>query len=156
MLHLYGSSTCHLKGFMESSMKVMVLVLTGVVLILYCYGLKNRSQFHKLLLQGSMNVDGESVHISEILGQARFLIFFVFCVNLGIWLLCFVYLSHWLGAVGCTCSFVDFIMNYEVLSKLGKSPYEEASASRVMIGFYLVSILYLCCLCTLIFLVATQ
>ena len=137
-------------------MKVMVLVLAGVVFILYCIGLRNRRQFHKLLLNGSLNVEGESVHISEILVQARILIFFVFCVNMGIWLLCFVYLSHILGGIGCACSFLDFIMNYEVLSRLGRKPYEEKPAALIMGAFYLVSILYLGCLSFFMYLVATQ
>lgn len=141
---------------MESSMKVMVLVLAGVVFILYSIGLKNRRQFHNLLLAGSLEVEGESIQISQILVQARMLVFFVFGVNLGMWLLCFVYLSHILGGIGCACSFIDFIMNYEVLSRLGRKPYGKGTATLIMSSFYLVSILYLGCLLAFIYLAINQ
>lgn len=141
---------------MESSMKVMVLVLAGVVFILYSIGLKNRRQFQNLLLAGSLNVEGESIPISQILIQARMLVFFVFGVNIGMWLLCFVYLSHTLGAIGCACSFLDFIMNYEVLSRLGNRPYGKKTATLIMSLFYIVSLLYLGCLIAFIYLALNQ
>jgi hypothetical protein len=139
---------------MESSMKVMVLVLAGAIFALYLHALRNRKEFYKVLVDGAVIVNGEPIELSQILFQARFFLIFVLCVNMGMWLLCFIYLHHGLGGAGCAISFLDFILNNEVVGRLTREPYSETGASRVLWVFYAISVLYLGCLATLIFFIA--
>ena len=134
-------------------MKVMVLVLAGAIFVLYLHALRNRKEFYKVLVEGAVVVNGESIELSEILFQARFFLIFVLCVNMGMWLLCFVYLHHGLGGAGCAISFLDFILNNEVIGRLTREPYSKQGAARVLWVFYAISVLYLTCLGALIFFV---
>lgn len=133
-------------GLMDSSIKVIMLVLGSLNLIMYWHGLRNRKDVKKVLMQATVEIEEEQIGFSTILRQARFFLFLVLMVNQCLWFLCFKYLSVWLGGIGAALSFTDFIYNNEILGHLSGEPYSEKAAHRILIGFYLLAIPYVLCL----------
>ena len=133
-------------GLMDSSIKVIMLVLGSLNLIMYWHGLRNRKDVKKVLMQATVEIEEEQIGFSTILQQARFFLFLVLMVNQCLWFLCFKYLSVWLGGIGAALSFTDFIYNNEILGHLSGEPYSEKVAQRILIGFYLLAIPYVLCL----------
>ena len=133
-------------GLMDSSIKVIMMVLGSLNLIMYWHGLRNRKDVKKVLMQATVEIEDEQIEFSNIVQQARFFLFLVLMVNECLWFLCFKYLSAWLGGIGAVLSFTDFIYNNEILGHLGGQAYSENGAQRILIGFYLLAIPYILCL----------
>ena len=138
---------------MQSSMKVMMLVLASFVLFLYIHGIQNYKEIKKVMTNGSIEIEGEVIEFSQIVFQARFFLVLILCLNQLIWFLCYKHLSWHLGVAGCVLSFLDFVLNNEVLSKLAKEPFTERGTYWMMVAFYSVAAPYIVCLFGLIVLV---
>mgnify|MGYP001158749716 CR=1 FL=1 len=146
LLHLLRFSTTLRRGLMESSMKVLLIILGSLNLLMYWHGLRNRKDVKKVLVQGAVEVEGEKIGFNAIVFQARCFLFLVLAMNQCLWFLCFKYVSTWIGGAGSILCFLDFVFNNEVLSHLKQSVYTEIGANRVIYGFYFLGIPYVFCL----------
>ena len=146
LLHLLSLSTTIRRGLMESSMKVLLIILGSLNLLMYWHGLRNRKDVRKVLLQGTVEVEGEKIGLAAIVFQARCFLILVLAMNQCLWFLCFKYVSAWLGGTGAILCFIDFVFNNEILSHLSQSVYSEKGANRVIYGFYCLAFPYIFCL----------
>ena len=131
---------------MESSMKVLLIILGSLNLLMYWHGLRNRKDVKKVLIQGAVEVEGEKIGLNLITLQARCFLFLVLAMNQCLWFLCFKYVSNWLGGAGSILCFLDFVFNNEILNHLKQSVYTEKGANKVIYGFYFLAIPYIFCL----------
>lgn len=127
-------------------MKVMLLVMAGFLLLIYLYGLKSYKEVRSVLMKGFMEVEGEKITFQEIIPYSRFLLVMVLCLSQVVWFLTFRHYDRMLGGIGSAISFLDFVLNNEVLGRLAKGPVDEKVAKYLMIGFYTLSIPYIACL----------
>ncbi len=119
-------------------MKIVLFVLSFVFSLIYLYALRISSNTKTAMIQGFIEVGEERIPMSEIGTHGRIFTFFLFLLNIGVWLLCFVHFSHFLGALGCILAFCDFVANFETIARLASGPIEEKTANRIMALFYIL------------------
>jgi hypothetical protein len=126
---------------MQSSIKIILLFLAGLMLSIYAYGLSRGSDSKQLLIEGRIKIENEIITLSELLFQMRFFLLFVFGFSSLIWLLCFIHISKPLGITGVSIAFIDFIANFEVMGRVAQKPLTEAGVVHISRLFYLLALL---------------
>lgn len=123
---------------MQSSIKFIIVFLSTIMLCMYSYALSKNNESKRLLIDGRIQVDNETVNLSELLFPMRVFLLFVFCFSALIWLLCFVHVSRPLGIIGVSVAFMDFIVNFEVLGYLAQKPFNESNFNWLSYLFYTI------------------
>ena len=134
-------------------MNIMIFVLGGFLFSIYFFALINHKDILKILVSGIIEAEDLKITFQEIASQTKIFLVFILIFNLGVWLICFTQINHYLGGIGATLTFFDFVANNEVFDRLSKVPFSESNAKKIIFGFYALYILYLICLLTMMTLV---
>ncbi len=124
-------------------MKVFLALFTSILTIAQLHALRAGEQSREFLMSGTFSTGEEEIPVAAFLGQFRIYTLFIFFLNFAVWVMAWKQVCPEVAIAGCAVSFVDFILNWEIIQSLAVQPFEAKTASRLLYLFQFLSLLHL-------------